>query len=83
MYLFSTPCSATMTGPKGSRFSKSTACASDHCLAAAIEGDIDAAKIRSNTFSLEWPPGSGKVRDFPEVDRARWFDIATAREKIQ
>jgi predicted NUDIX family NTP pyrophosphohydrolase len=48
----------------------------------AVEGEIDAAKIRSNTFSLEWPPGSGKVREFPEVDRAEWFDLAAAREKI-
>jgi predicted NUDIX family NTP pyrophosphohydrolase len=48
----------------------------------AVEGDLDAATIRSNTFSLEWPPGSGKVREFPEVDRARWFGLAAAREKI-
>ena len=48
----------------------------------ALEGDADAAKVRSNRFSLEWPPGSGKVREFPEVDRASWFELATAREKI-
>jgi predicted NUDIX family NTP pyrophosphohydrolase len=48
----------------------------------AVEGDTDAATIRSNTFSLEWPPGSGKAREFPEVDRAGWFDLAAAREKI-
>jgi predicted NUDIX family NTP pyrophosphohydrolase len=48
----------------------------------AVEGDTDAAAICSNTFSLEWPPGSGKVREFPEVDRAAWFGLAAAREKI-
>jgi predicted NUDIX family NTP pyrophosphohydrolase len=48
----------------------------------AVEGDINAATIRSNRFSLEWPPGSGKVREFPEVDRAEWFGLAAAREKI-
>jgi predicted NUDIX family NTP pyrophosphohydrolase len=48
----------------------------------AVEGDADAATIRSNTFSLEWPPRSGKMAEFPEVDRAEWFDLATAREKI-
>ena len=48
----------------------------------AVDGDIDAATIRSNAFSLEWPPGSGKVREFPEVDRAGWFDLSVAREKI-
>jgi predicted NUDIX family NTP pyrophosphohydrolase len=48
----------------------------------AVEGDIDAATIVSNTFTIEWPPRSGVRRTFPEVDRAAWFDIATAREKI-
>jgi predicted NUDIX family NTP pyrophosphohydrolase len=48
----------------------------------AVEGDTDAATIRSNTFSLEWPPGSGKAREFPEVDRAEWFCLPAAREKI-
>ncbi len=48
----------------------------------ALHGDCDAAAIHSNTFSLEWPPRSGKKRDFPEVDRAAWFDLATARQKI-
>lgn len=43
---------------------------------------LDAAAIRSNTFSLEWPPRSGKSREFPEVDRAAWFDFATAQRKI-
>ena len=48
----------------------------------AIEGDCDAAAIRSNTFSLEWPPRSGRFQSFPEVDRAQWFGVAEAREKI-
>jgi predicted NUDIX family NTP pyrophosphohydrolase len=48
----------------------------------AIEADVDATAIVSNTFSMEWPPRSGKMRDFPEVDRAAWFDLHTARLKI-
>jgi len=48
----------------------------------AIEGDCDAAAITSNTFDLEWPPRSGRVRAFPEVDRAQWFGLAAARDKI-
>jgi predicted NUDIX family NTP pyrophosphohydrolase len=48
----------------------------------AVEGDCDASAIRSNTFTLEWPPKSGKHREFPEVDRAGWFSIAEAKEKI-
>ena len=48
----------------------------------ALEGDCDAAAIRSNTFSVEWPPRSGKQREFPEIDRAAWFTIPEAREKI-
>ena len=48
----------------------------------ALRGDIDAASVRSNTFSMEWPPHSGKQQEFPEVDRGAWFTIATAREKI-
>lgn len=48
----------------------------------ALEGDCDASAIKSNTFSLEWPPRSGRQREFPEVDRAGWFALATAREKI-
>jgi predicted NUDIX family NTP pyrophosphohydrolase len=51
-------------------------------LAWALRGDIDAASVRSNTFSMEWPPHSGKQQEFPEVDRGAWFTIATAREKI-
>jgi predicted NUDIX family NTP pyrophosphohydrolase len=48
----------------------------------AVRGDIDAASIRSNTFSIEWPPRSGKMQEFPEVDRGEWFTIAAAQEKI-
>ena len=48
----------------------------------AVQGDIDAASIRSNTFALEWPPRSGKTQEFPEVDRGGWFDLPTARRKL-
>jgi predicted NUDIX family NTP pyrophosphohydrolase len=47
-----------------------------------VEGDCEAGAIRSNTFSLEWPPRSGRKQDFPEVDRAAWFTLRVAREKI-
>jgi predicted NUDIX family NTP pyrophosphohydrolase len=48
----------------------------------AIEGDCDARGIRSNSFSMEWPPKSGKMQEFPEVDRAEWFGLAAAHAKI-
>ena len=48
----------------------------------AIEGDCDPAAVKSNTFELEWPPRSGRRQEFPEVDRAAWFSLATARTKI-
>jgi predicted NUDIX family NTP pyrophosphohydrolase len=48
----------------------------------AGEGDLDAAAVRSNTFTLEWPPRSGRTRTFPEVDRAAWYDRAGAVRKI-
>jgi predicted NUDIX family NTP pyrophosphohydrolase len=48
----------------------------------ALEGDIDAASVRSNTFSMQWPPRSGRMQDFPEVDRAEWFSLEAARERI-
>jgi len=48
----------------------------------AVEGDCDAAAIRSNTFSMEWPPRSGRQQEFPEVDRAAWFSPDEAREKL-
>ena len=48
----------------------------------AAEADFDPATLASNTFSMEWPPRSGNEQEFPEVDRADWFDLASAREKI-
>jgi predicted NUDIX family NTP pyrophosphohydrolase len=48
----------------------------------ALEGDLDASTTKSNTFPLEWPPRSGQMREFPEVDRAEWFTLEVAREKI-
>jgi predicted NUDIX family NTP pyrophosphohydrolase len=48
----------------------------------AVEHDLDVSQIQSNTFELEWPKGSGKVQAFPEVDRAEWFDLPTARRKL-
>ncbi|MEV0715787.1 NUDIX domain-containing protein [Asanoa sp. NPDC050611] len=48
----------------------------------AVAADFDPARLRSNTFELEWPPRSGNRREFPEVDRAEWFDLATARQKL-
>lgn len=51
-------------------------------MAWAFEGDCDAGAIRSNTFSIEWPPHSGKQRKFPEVDRAEWFTVDAAKDKI-
>jgi predicted NUDIX family NTP pyrophosphohydrolase len=48
----------------------------------ALEGDFDPAMLKSNTFELEWPPKSGRKATFPEVDRAQWFSLDTAREKI-
>jgi len=48
----------------------------------AIEHNLDSSRIRSTTFSMEWPPRSGKHREFPEVDRAAWFPAEMAREKM-
>jgi predicted NUDIX family NTP pyrophosphohydrolase len=48
----------------------------------AVEGECDPAAIRSNTFGTEWPPRSGRVQQFPEVDRAAWFTIDEARSRI-
>jgi predicted NUDIX family NTP pyrophosphohydrolase len=48
----------------------------------ALEGDLDADAIQSNSFEMEWPPGSGRQRSFPEVDRAAWFALAEARARI-
>lgn len=54
-----------------------------HIKAWALEGDIDEKNINSNTFELEWPPRSGKMREFPEVDRAQWLDLGSAAKKLQ
>lgn len=48
----------------------------------AFEGDCDPTQIRSNTFVMEWPPKSGQFREFPEVDRAEWFSMEMAKQKI-
>jgi predicted NUDIX family NTP pyrophosphohydrolase len=48
----------------------------------AAEGDIDADAVRSNTFTMEWPPRSGRTDEFPEIDRAGWFGVDEAREKL-
>ena len=48
----------------------------------AVEGDADPSSIRSNTFELVWPPGSGRVQEFPEIDRAEFFALTKAREMI-
>lgn len=48
----------------------------------AVQCDVDSAAVKSNTFSMEWPPRSGKKREFPEIDRAAWFEITVARRKI-
>lgn len=48
----------------------------------ALHGDADPAAVRSNNFEMEWPPRSGKLQAFPEVDRAAWLALDLAREKI-
>lgn len=48
----------------------------------AVEADFDPDQLASNTFTMEWPPRSGKQAEFPEVDRAEWFGLEAAREKI-
>ncbi|BAX94877.1 NUDIX domain-containing protein [Mycobacterium shigaense] len=48
----------------------------------AVAGDLDIAEARSNTFELEWPRGSGRLREFPEVDRVAWLPVAQARAKL-
>jgi predicted NUDIX family NTP pyrophosphohydrolase len=52
-------------------------------LAWAVEGDLDAQTAVSNTFEMEWPPRSGRTREFPEIDRVEWFGLDDAREKIK
>ena len=48
----------------------------------AGEGDIDADAVESNTFTMQWPPRSGRTAEFPEIDRAGWFGLDAAREKL-
>jgi predicted NUDIX family NTP pyrophosphohydrolase len=48
----------------------------------AVRGDLDPATVRSNTFTMEWPPRSGRRQEFPEVDRAEWFALDEARAKL-
>jgi predicted NUDIX family NTP pyrophosphohydrolase len=48
----------------------------------AVAGDLDPATLTSNTFELEWPPRSGRIQAFPEIDRAEWFGLDAAREKL-
>ena len=48
----------------------------------AVEGDLDLSGFRSNTFAMEWPRGSGRIQEFPEVDRAEWMTIARARDML-
>jgi predicted NUDIX family NTP pyrophosphohydrolase len=49
----------------------------------ALRGDLDPAAAQSNTFSMEWPPGSGRVDAFPEIDRVAWFDLPEARLRLK
>jgi predicted NUDIX family NTP pyrophosphohydrolase len=51
-------------------------------IAYALEGDCDPSALVSNSFSMEWPPRSGKFRDFPEADRGAWFARADAERKV-
>jgi predicted NUDIX family NTP pyrophosphohydrolase len=53
-----------------------------HVTAFALEGEFDTSALRSNPFEIEWPPRSGRLQSFPEVDRAEWFTLSDAREKI-
>lgn len=48
----------------------------------ALGGDLDVGTVRSNTFTMEWPPRSGRTGEFPEVDRAEWFELEIARRKM-
>jgi predicted NUDIX family NTP pyrophosphohydrolase len=49
----------------------------------AVEGDLDPATAVSNTYEMEWPPRSGRIRSFPEIDRVEWFDLGEARRKLK
>jgi len=48
----------------------------------AVEGDMDITQLKSNTFEMSWPPKSGKMQSFPEIDKAQWFALKEASEKI-
>lgn len=48
----------------------------------AVQGEIDPERVRSNTFTMEWPKGSGRQKEFPEIDRAEWFEVEEARRRI-
>jgi predicted NUDIX family NTP pyrophosphohydrolase len=48
----------------------------------AVEGDLDTQDITSNTFDMEWPPKSGQMKSFPEIDKAEWFNLETAMQKL-
>jgi predicted NUDIX family NTP pyrophosphohydrolase len=48
----------------------------------AVAGDFDVDRVRSNTFEMEWPRGSGRIGSFPEIDRAAWFTLTEARDKL-
>lgn len=48
----------------------------------AFEGDFDPARLKSNLFTMPWPPRSGRLQSFPEIDRAQWFTLEEARQKI-
>jgi predicted NUDIX family NTP pyrophosphohydrolase len=52
-------------------------------LAWAVQGDLDTATAVSHSFEIEWPPRSGRMREFPEIDRVEWFGLDEAREKIK
>ena len=51
-------------------------------IAFAVAGEFDPTELRPGTFEMQWPPRSGRMQEFPEVDRVAWFDIATARAKV-
>ena len=53
-----------------------------HVAAWAAEGDADVGALRSNTFTMEWPPRSGRTSEFPEIDRWEWFDLAEAARRV-
>jgi predicted NUDIX family NTP pyrophosphohydrolase len=51
-------------------------------IAWAVEGECDVSKVKSNTFAMEWPRGSGRMQEFPEIERAEWFSLGAAEGKI-